>query len=225
MRVSNLIPALVALFLFSFPVSGQSAPQKPEEVLKEFFSSSPSNEKILAVLEDGAVEPYKTELIKKAAAQKPTPEEASRLLAQNPPESYAQGFWKIIESEGTLRNTCYILSSGPPKYQDKALVTAQERASMAEEYVSYIMQKGVPQRFVEPIWEGFLKLNPSKEDFLFAASNARGDFQEKAILYSFSLGQQLTSSEFNSVFELIPVVRERQAKEKEEKLIRTMTNK
>jgi hypothetical protein len=55
------------------------------------------------------------------------------------------------------------------------------------------------------------------------AGNAKGDFQEMAILYL--LTQKLTASELDSVFKLIAEIEERRAKEREEKLIEIMTQK
>ena len=222
MRTAKLVflGSLAIFFLLPF-ANGQNAREpNPEEIIKEFFGTNPTNDKLFAVLEKGAMEPYKTELVKKIVTQKLSAEEASKLLAQNPPEPYAQQAWKIVETDGSSRDKCRVLNSASEEYQDKALASLCERKLAPYEYVSYIMQ-GAPKRLVPQIWNDFIKLNPAKEDILSAAANAKGDFQELAILYS--LTQKLTASEFDSVFKLILAIEEKKAKEREEKLIEIMT--
>lgn len=211
------------LFLCPLPLKGRGVQpsQNPEKILEEFFGPNPSNEKVLAVLESGAVEPYKTELIKRVMAQGPTPEQAGRVLALNPPEPHAQQAWKIVELNGSLRDRCYVLSRASREYQDRAFASIHERTLLIEEYVFYPMREDVPKRFIQSIWDKFFKLNPGKASFLFAAGNAKGDFQEIAVLYS--LNQELTASELESVLEIISEIQNRKAKEREEKLIEIMT--
>lgn len=223
---ARILPTGLALILFLCPLllkgQGVQSSQNSEKILEEFFNLNPSKEKLLAVLKRGAVEPFKTRIIEKIMAQKPTPEEASEVLAQKPPEPYAQQAWKIVESDGTLRNRCYVLNFAPQEYQDKAFASIRRRSLIIYEYIFYVMQ-GAPQRFVRQIWDDFLKLNPTKGDILTAAMNTRDDFQELSILYS--LYQELTVSELDSVLGLIPEIEEGWAKEREEGLIEIMTRK
>jgi len=205
--------------------------QNAEEMLKEFFSFNPDNKKLLAVLEKGAVEPFKTRLIKKFMAQRPSPEEAARLLAQNPPEPYAGQVWQIVDSDGTLRDKCYVQNHGSPEYQDKAFASIRGRTLLVEEYIFYLMQEKMPQRFVKPTWDGFSKLNPGKEGFLLAAKDAKGDFQEIAILQLLSSASELnlSYSDVSELQDLISKVNDRvndeKKKEREEKLIKAITQK
>lgn len=217
-----LVIAIIPVSLCQFP------PEKPnaEEVLKEFFSSNPPNAKLLTVLEREAVEPYRTKLVERFLAQKPSPEEASKLLAQKPPEPYAQQAWKIVESDGTLRDKCHVMNYGSPEYQDKAFASLFERTLSVEEFAFYLMQETPPQRFIGPLWDRFLKLKPSKEGLLFAIKSARVDFQEFAVLYLLDrFSRELTPSELDSVSQIISEILEKQAKEREGKLIEIMTQK
>lgn len=213
----------LAIFFLIPLAKGQSAPEpNPEEVIKAFFGANPPNDKLIAVLEKGAKEPYKTELVKKIMAQKPSIEEASRVLVQNPPEPYAQQAWKIVEIDGSPKDRCRVLNSASEEYQNKALTSIRERKFATYEHVFYLMQ-GAPKRLIPQIWDDFMKLKPTKEDILSAATNAKSDFQEMAILHS--LTQNLTASELDSVFKLISEIEVRKAKKREEKLIEIMTRK
>jgi hypothetical protein len=214
----------LAVFLLLPLANGQSAQEpNPKEIMKEFFGSGRSNDELVEILKKGAKEPYKTWVIEKIMAQSPDPDRAGEVLAQKPAEPYAAQAWKIVEASGSLKILCYVLGSASEEYQDKAYAFISKRNLIIEEYAFYIMRGRVPKRFIRLIWDEFFKLNPSKEGVLFMAGNAKGDFQEMAILYL--LTQKLTASELDSVFKLIAEIEERRAKEREEKLIEIMTQK
>lgn len=225
--IKPVFPVFLAIFLLLPFANGQSAQEpNPEEIIKEFLGTNPPNSKLIDILKKGAREPYKTWVIEKIMAQSPNPDEASEVLAQKPAEPYAAKAWAIVEASGFLKNLCYVLNTGSEKYQDKAYALINKRSLIIEEYAFYLMRSAPPQRYVWPIWEGFMKLNPGKEGVLFVAGNAKGDFQEFAVLYLLDrFSRELTPSELDSVSQIISEILEKQAKEREGKLIEIMTQK
>jgi hypothetical protein len=232
-EISSPLPGLFP-FLLCPPcptATGQKASpsQNPEEIIKEFLGTNPPNSKLIAILKNGAIEPYKTKIIKRALEQDPTPEEASEILIQKPVEPYAAQAWKIVEASGLLRVQCYVLSSASEEYQDKAYAFINKRNLIIEEYIFYILQSAPPQRYVRQIWNDFMKLNPAKDNIFSAARTAKGDLKEIAVLYllNYLLNQKPTSSEseFESVKELILEVQKENEGKREEKLIEIITRK
>jgi hypothetical protein len=158
---------------------------------------------------------------------KPAPEEAVEVLAQKPVEPYAKLAWEIVETGGSLGDRCGVLSSGPEEYQNKAFVSIFGRQLIVEEYIFYLMQLEYQPKYVRQIWDNFMKLNPGKEGFLYAARNATGDFQEMAILQLLYMSRELglTTSEFSEVLELIKEAKREKTEKKERELIEIMTRK
>lgn len=214
----------LVIFLFLPFANGQSAQEpNPEEIIKELLGTNPPNSKLIDILKKGAREPYKTELIKRVMAQSPNPDEASEVLAQKPAEPYAAKAWEILEASESLKNQCYVLSTGSEKYQDKAYALINKRKLIIEEYIFYIMRSAPPQRHIRSIWDGFMKLNPAKDNIFSAARTAKGDLKEIAVLYL--LSQKLTASEFESAMELVSEVQKENLEKREEKLIEIITRK
>ena len=158
-------------------------------------------------------------------AQSPVPEEASEVLAQKPVEPYARQAWKIVETSGLLRNQCYVLSFASEEYQDKAfaLINRWNKTIEEYEYVFYIMQSALPQRYIRQIWNDFVKLNPTKENLFSVARATKGDVKEVAVLSL--LIQELTASEFDSATELFSEIQKENLEKREEKLIEIITRK
>ena len=216
--------AFLAIFSFLPLANGRDTSEpNPEEIIKEFLGTNPSNGKLIDILKKGTGEPYKTKIIERIMAQSPVPEEASEVLAQKPTEPYASQAWKIVETSGSLRGQCYVLSSASEEYQDKAFALISNHDVLIEEYNFYIMQSAPPQRFIKPIWEGFMKLNPTKENLFSVARTAKGGLKEIAVLFLFN--QKLTALEFESVMELISEAQKESLEKREEKLIEIITRK
>lgn len=233
MKTNSILPAFLIALLFCPLVRGQEVQQSqnPEKILEEFFNLKPSRKKLIDVLKSGAKEPFKTKIIEKILAGSPSPnsEEASDILTLKPREPYTRRLWEIVEANGSLNDWCKVSSSGPEEYQGKAFALIFGRRLIMDEYVFYLMRFEYQPRYARQIWDGFMKLNPGKEGFLFAARNARGDFQEVAILQLLYLylsqELKLETPELSEIFELIAEVEKKRAEKKEIELIEIITQK
>jgi len=234
MKIKGLIPLAFLMLppscLFVAWQEIHSSPN-PEKILEEFFSFKPPKEKLIAVLRDGAKEPFKTKIVEKIWAESSSPsgstlsnEEASDILAADPPELYARQLWEIVERKGALKDWCKILSLGPEEYQPKALALIFGRNLIIEEYVFYLMQLEYQTIYARQIWDGFMKLNPAKNGFFLAAKSAGGYFQDLAILQLLSWSEELklTVRELEEILGLISEVEKKRAEKRQEKLIETM---